>query len=200
MFLFFLHSFLILKIPIIGDFIKQLIVRDLQSNIKLIIMKKISYLFMLVAICLSTMSFTDNQPVEICLEDENLELFFEIDLSELEDLQGWSNWYTTDCLRGLDFKLRNDGYNQYADKYRWSITFRNRYTENIHFSYKAVAPNQENAIKASGKTTDRLHVNANNGERGSYYLVPSSNSIYVYVNRIRLGAKDWGSDYINCDK
>lgn len=114
--------------------------------------------------------------------------------------QGWGSWSTTDCLRGLDFRVKNDGYNKYAKKYRWSIEFRNRYRQKIHFSYKAVAPNEKYEIRSSGKTTDRLHVSGNNGTSRSYYLVKSGTSIYVYVNKIRIGAKDYGYDYYNCDK
>ena len=161
-------------------------------------MKKLKHLLTLAVVALMTMSFTATSEL-LSTDQNNLELFFEIDFSEFEKLQGWSSWYTTDCLRGLDFKIRNDGYNKYADKYRWSITFRNRYRENIHFSYKAVSPSQRDEIRSSGKTTDRIHVDGNYGEKGSYYLVPNGNSIYVYVNRIRLGEKDYGSDYINCD-
>lgn len=160
-------------------------------------MKKVSFLLLL-TIGLGTMSFTSSSVIDCSLDNE-LELLLEIDLEDLDFDQGWSSWRTTDCLRGLDFRVRNDGYNKYADKYRWSIDFRNRYQDKIHFSYKAVAPNKEQEIKNSGKTTDRLHVDANGGTRGSYYLVPSSNSIYVYVNRIRIGPKDYGTDYINCD-
>lgn len=163
-------------------------------------MKKINFLLMLFAIGLGTMSFT-NLPEANDEFDEGLEQLLVIDLVDIKvDEQGWGSWNTTDCLRGLDFRVKNDGYNQYADKYRWSIEFRNRYKEKIHFSYKAVAPSQEQEIKNSGKTTDRLHINGNNGTRGSYYLVPSSNSIYVYVNRIRIGANDYGSGYYDCDK
>ena len=161
-------------------------------------MKKINYAMLLFVVGLMTMSFSE-APEVIVSNNESLELFFEIDLSDLDEDQGWGSWNTTDCFRGLDFRVRNDGYNKYADKYRWSIQFRNRYQENIHFSYKAVAPNQKGEIRASGKTTDRLHVDGNYGTRGSYYLVPSQNSIYVYVNKVRIGPKDYGSDYADCD-
>ena len=141
------------------------------------------------------MSFSSKKEIE--LKDDLIKI--ELNVDEV-DAQGWGSWNTTDCLRGLDFRVRNDGYNKYAKKYRWSIQFRNRYRENIHFSYKAVAPNEKYEIKRSGRTTDRLHVNANNGTRGSYYLVKSSSSIYVYINKIRIGSKDYGTNYIDCDK
>ncbi|ARV14318.1 hypothetical protein [Polaribacter sp. SA4-12] len=157
-------------------------------------MKKLNLLLAITMIALSTMSFTVNE--EKIASDDYLKI--EIPLTEI-DSQGWGNWNTTDCLRGLDFRVKNDGYNKYAKKYRWSIQFRNRYKQKIHFSYKAVSPNEKYEIKQSGKTTDRIHVDGNNGTKGSYYLVKSGSSIYVYVNKIRIGAKDYGYDYYNCD-
>ena len=158
-------------------------------------MKNIKILAIIALIALLGMSFTADKDTK--LGEDTLKIAFNLD--EIE-AQSWGSWNTTDCLRGLDFRVRNDGYNKYAKKYRWSIQFRNRYRENIHFSYKAVAPNEKYEIRRSGRTTDRLHVNGNNGTRGSYYLVNSSSSIYVYVNKIRIGARDYGSDYIQCDK
>ncbi len=95
-------------------------------------MKKINYAILQFVVSLMTMSFTEAPEVSVN-NNESSELFFEIDLSDLKEDQGWDSWNTTDCFRGLDFRVRNDGYNKYADKYRWSIQFRNRYQENIHF-------------------------------------------------------------------
>lgn len=162
-------------------------------------MKKMNYVLALLVFGVMAMSFTST-PTNNEKINEGTELLLKIDLPTEVDAQGWGSWNTTDCLRGLDFRVKNGGYNKYAKKYRWSIQFRNRYKEKIHFSYKAVAPSERYEIRRSGKTTDRLHVNGNHGTRGSYYLVKSSNSIYVFVNRIRIGPKDYGSDYYNCDK
>jgi len=133
-------------------------------------------------------------------KEESVEInSMKIEIPLDKSIEGWGSWNTTDCLRGLDFRVRNDGYNKYAKKYRWSIEFKNRYKESLHFSYKAVAPNQKYEIRRSGKTTDRIHVNSG-GKRGSYYLVNSSSSIYIYVNRIRIHHKDYGVKYYKCDK
>lgn len=158
-------------------------------------MKKNSFLLSIVFCAVLLMSFTKKEEK---FNESNF-IKIEIPLSDIK-LRDWGSWNTTDCLRGLDFRVRNDGYNKYAKKYRWSIQFRNRYRERIHFSYKAVSPNEKYEIRKSGRTTDRLHIEGNNGTRGSYYLVKSGSSIYVYVNRIRIGAKDYGYDYYNCDK
>ena len=155
-------------------------------------MKKSSLL--LVFFCgILLLSFSDKK------EKNEFADFIKIEIPLDKAVEGWGSWGTTDCLRGLDFRVRKDGYNKYAKKYRWSIEFRNRYQENIHFSYKAVAPSKKYEIRRTGKTTDRLHVSSG-GKRGSYYLVNSSSSIYIYVNRIRIHNKDYGVKYYKCDK
>ncbi|OSY89497.1 hypothetical protein WH52_02360 [Tenacibaculum holothuriorum] len=154
-------------------------------------MKKV-FLTGFIALLLMSFTFNDDLPI---IDSNTIVLKIDID----ESKTGWGNWNRTDCLRGLDFRVRNDGYNKYAKKYRWSIQFRNRYRDDIHFSYKAVAPNEKYDIRSSGRTTDRVHVDSGD-TRGSYYLVRSGNSIYVYINKIRLGEKDYGYGYYDCDR
>ena len=159
-------------------------------------MKKIKFYLIAFLFSFAAMSFTLKTTHTI--DSDFIKLEIPIDNSETQS--GWGSWNSTDCLRGLDFRVRNDGYNKYAKKNRWSIEFRNRYRENIHLSYKAVSPREKNEIRRTGKTTDRIHVNGNSGTYKSYYLVNSSSSVYVFVNRVRIGAKDYGYDYYNCDK
>ncbi len=111
----------------------------------------------------------------------------------------WGDWQQTDCLNGLEFRVKRLEYNQYAKKYKWAIQFRNLYNENIHFNCVAVEPERESEINASGKATDRVHVSANNENGHAWFLVDSPNSVYVYLNRIRIGSNDYG-DYYDCDK
>lgn len=164
-------------------------------------MKKFNYLLLWLVIGVITMSFSKALTKPVNANSNKIdELLLKIEFPKDADSQGWGSWNTTGCLVGLDFRVRNNGYNEYAKKYRWSIQFRNRYKKKIHFSYKAVAPNDRYDLIRSGKTTDRIHVKRNYGTRISNYLVKSSNSIYVYVNKIRIGAKDKGDDYYLCDK
>lgn len=111
----------------------------------------------------------------------------------------WGYWHETDCLKGLEFRVKRLEYNQYAKKYKWAVQFRNKYQQDIHFNCIAVEPQREREIKASGKTSDRIHVKANNDNGHAWFLVDSPSSVYVFVNRIRIGDKDNG-DYSNCDK
>ncbi|WP_299665318.1 hypothetical protein [uncultured Polaribacter sp.] len=158
-------------------------------------MKTLKYVLLILFCGFISMSFTKKEKIN--LESDFIKI--EIPLENINN-QGWGSWNTTDCLEGLDFRVRNDGYNKYAKKTRWSIEFRNRYREKIHLSYKAVSPGEKYEIKKSGKTTDRIHVNGNSGTYKTYYLVKSNSSVYVYVNKVRIGAKDYGYDYYSCDK
>lgn len=111
----------------------------------------------------------------------------------------WGSWRTTDCLKGLDFRVKRGDYNKYAKKYKWFIEYKNRYRDNIHFSTIAVSPDRRSEIRSSGKTTNRLHADGNGGTVQTYFLIDASSSIYVHINRIRINEKDYGVDYYDCD-
>ncbi|MCI2228121.1 hypothetical protein MC378_03000 [Polaribacter sp. MSW13] len=137
-------------------------------------------------------------------KEKNIDLEFikmKIPIENIDE-QGWGSWNTTDCLKGLDFRVKNDGYNKYAKKYKWNIEFRNRYREKIHLNYVMVSPSRKQEIKRSDKAKYRVHIDGNSGTYKVTYsnLVNSNSSVYVYINKIRIGAKDYGYDYYNCDK
>lgn len=111
----------------------------------------------------------------------------------------WSPWRQTDCLKGLDFRVKRGEYNEFAKKYHWDVEFRNRYNDNIHFNCIAVEPSRKSEIRSSERTSDRLHADANGGTNTAWFLINSSSEIYVHVNRIRISDKDSGEDYYDCD-
>ena len=119
--------------------------------------------------------------------------------SDTSTQNGWSNWFQTDCLKGLDVRVKRGSYNEYANKYRWQVEFRNRYRENIHFSSVGVKYIDKNAIRSSGKTQERLHAKGNGGTVTTWYLIDEPSNIYVYVNKIRISPNDWSADFYNCD-
>jgi len=112
---------------------------------------------------------------------------------------GWSSWTQTDCYKGLDFRVKKTEYNEHAKKYRWSVQFRNRYQENIHFSCTAVKPSERSKIRSSNKTTDRMHAKGNGGTTGTYFLVDAPSDIYVHVNKVKIGKDTWEGGYYDCD-
>lgn len=120
------------------------------------------------------------------------------DVSEL-DGGTWSSWGTNPCFRGLDFRVRNTRYNEYAKKYHWEVQFRNCYNQKAAFNYEIVPYHERSEIERSGRTTNRVDVAANTTERGTHWdLVPEANQVFVYVNKMRFGASSWG-DYAPCD-
>lgn len=127
-------------------------------------------------------------------------LLFLVPNSSFAQEEGWSYWEQSDCLTNLQYRVKRLEYNNYVKKYKWSIEFKNDYRTNLHFNCKAVHPDKQAEIKASKKTSDRVHVKANGGTKKYWFLVDAHSDIYVYVNRIRLNDKDWGVDYYQCDK
>ena len=158
-------------------------------------MKKINYLFSILIIAAFVMSFKTMSNEELKNSDVvKLELNFNNYQTE------WGSWNTTDCFRGLDFRVKRGNYNQYAKKYKWYVQFKNRYDEKIYFNFAMVEYRNRNHIKNSGNTKHRGNATANGGIKESYFLVDDASSVYVYVNKVRLGDKDWGKDYYDCDQ
>lgn len=107
----------------------------------------------------------------------------------------WGNWRETDCFKGLYFRVKNRGKNYDGTKYKWSVQFRNRYYDKIHFNYE-VYDNKP----SSPSTSNRLSLEYNQESDGyrDFYMNNGS-SIYVYVDKVRF-VKDGFQDYSPCDK
>lgn len=122
----------------------------------------------------------------------------EVDLKDL-DAGEWGSWTTTDCFKGLDFRVKRSSQNSYSKKYEWLVQFRNRYYEKVTFNYKMVPYAEKSEIRRTGKTLNRVDVAANSTMSGSKWAyLDESSKVYVYVNKLRFG-KDYG-DYAECDK
>jgi hypothetical protein len=116
-------------------------------------------------------------------------------VKENTESNNWGPWKQTDCYRGLDFRVKKRGPNYDNTKYIWAVQFRNRYDDKIHFNYEVY-----DSRPSSPRTTNRTDLSPNETSSGyrDFYM-HNGNSIYVYVDRVRLG-KDGLQDYYNCDK
>lgn len=59
----------------------------------------------------------------------------------------WSYWQQTDCLAGVDVRVKRGDYNQVAKKYKWYVEFKNRYDEKVHFNSIAVEPSRTYGVE-----------------------------------------------------
>jgi hypothetical protein len=101
-------------------------------------------------------------------------------------------WRTTSCYKGIDFCVKKGAYNEYAKKYEWWVKFRNRYHSTATFSFIA----KESSI-TTAKTNERISIPSGE-EASSWFLLAETNSINVFVDKMRFGDDDWGSEYVPC--
>jgi len=121
----------------------------------------------------------------------------EIKLSKSINSGVWGEWNTTSCFKGLDFRVKKKSTST-EGKYEWLVQFRNRYNEKIVFMYEMVPYNERHAIENSGRTTNYVDLKANYTESSTHYrYLNESNSVYVYINKVRFGGS---SNYAECDK
>jgi hypothetical protein len=132
-------------------------------------------------------------------EIKNEDTVVKLDVSEESiDQNGWGSWKTTDCFRGLDFRVKRKK-SSYSSKTEWLVQFRNRYNNKIYFNFEIVPYSQRSAIIRSQRTTNRTDLNANTTERRTHYrYLEESNTVYVHVNKVRFN-KDGSQSYSNCD-
>ena len=153
-------------------------------------MKKMKFIALLFIGFITMMSFTTSSKSDSVLKLELTE--------ENVDQNGWGTWKTTDCFRGLDFRVKRKK-SSYSTKTEWLVQFRNRYNNKIYFNFEIVPYSQRSAIRRSQRTTNRTDLNANTTERNSHYrYLEESNLVYVHVNRVRFN-KDGSQPYSNCD-
>jgi hypothetical protein len=142
------------------------------------------------------MSFTSMEIENKISKKNDIEVFLE----KVEFPQnGWGNWKTTDCFRGLDFRVKKKTSN-YSKRTEWLVQFKNRYNNKINFSYEIVPYSKRSEIRNSERTTNRIDINANTTERSSHYqYLYESNMVYIHVNKVRFG-RDGSQAYSNCDQ
>lgn len=104
--------------------------------------------------------------------------------------QTYGTWKTITCYQGLDFCVKKESYNEYAKKYMWWVKFRNRYQEDISFSFVSKERSYETA-----KTTDRITL-APGQEKESWFLVAEDTEVRVFVDNVRFGVD--AGPYASC--
>jgi len=114
----------------------------------------------------------------------------------------WSSWTTSRCFKGIDFRTRRGDFNNVSNKYEWDVQFRNRYNEDVHFSFTLTPSyigNTENE-----DLTDRIDIKANTTHFNkqyynySWFLLNESQSPRVFIGKMKFG-EDKDFHYANCD-
>lgn len=121
-------------------------------------------------------------------------LFTSLSSFHLSNFSDYGPWTTTSCFKGLDFCVKKASYNEYARKYEWWVKFRNRYSGDVSFNCAL----KESYVN-SAKTTDRVTVRASSEGGSIWFLVADANSVKVFIDDLRFGNDDWGTNYASCD-
>ena len=100
----------------------------------------------------------------------------------------WSQWEKAKGWRGLDYRMKMEGYNSDAHKYSWFVQFRNRYESPIHFGFHA-GPRD-----GSHPLNDRLDINSGRtSDFWGLFLEGTSQELGVWIGKMRIGESDTGA-------
>lgn len=105
----------------------------------------------------------------------------------------WGEWINDDCFKGIDFRVKKGEYNSYAKKWYWYVQFRNRYNNQVNYSYSVSEP----GTMTNPDHRDRMGSNNISDSKG--FLMYSGDKIHVRVGYIRFGDNDSG-EYARCDQ
>ncbi len=101
----------------------------------------------------------------------------------------WGDWKTTNCFRGIDFRVRTQKTS--SGKYEVEVEYRNRYYEAVHFRFD---------VKGGNYSSDgRVSIKPNSTYKSYAGISFTSDYVYVYIDKLRFGRDDL-SPYANCDK
>lgn len=120
-------------------------------------------------------------------------LFCGLTLCVMAQKTPYGPWVSSECYKGLDYSVRNAGYNSSAKKYTWYVKFRNRYRYDIHFAFVL----KEGTAK-SANPNSRMTIPAGMEEEGTWFLVADGNNVRAFIRHVRFGNEDKGA-YAICD-
>ena len=105
----------------------------------------------------------------------------------------WGEWTNSDCFKGVDYRAKRGDYNSYANKWHWDVQFRNRYNNQLNYSYAVGEPG------TLPEPDHRDHISAGDISDTKGFLLNSSKACRIRVGYVRFGNDDSGS-YHECDQ
>lgn len=107
----------------------------------------------------------------------------------------WGQWTESSCYKGFDFNVKKRGKNYDGTKIIWSVQFRIRYYEKMHFRNEIYYYQP-----SSPKTTYHTSLDYNETTDGfRKFYMNNDAPIWVYVDHVRFKVDDT-SPYYLCDK
>ena len=105
----------------------------------------------------------------------------------------WGEWTTSDCLKEIDYRVKKGDFNSYANKWYWYLQFRNRYENQVHFSYSISEP----GTQTEPDHRDQIDAGETSDTKG--FLLTSGSRCHVRTGNLRFGDNDYGP-YEPCDR
>ena len=143
-------------------------------------MKKRGYFLSIIALLMiGTMAFTTNN---------------------VEEQTEWSEWTKTECLKGVDFRVKKGRYEMSRRARKWEFQFNNRYNATIYFNYKAISILRKDKMRSARASKNRVLIKGNSESKIMSTYLKANKDIIVDLIKIRFGNKDIGKNYYKCDK
>ncbi|WKD86593.1 hypothetical protein KCTC32516_01969 [Polaribacter huanghezhanensis] len=118
-----------------------------------------------------------------------------------ESQSEWTQWQSTKCLKGINYRVKMDKYDMSRRARKWEIQFKNRYNATIYFNYKAISTAQIKKIRSARESRNRITLEGDGAEtKALSTYVKANKELFVNITKIRFGKEDVGKNYYKCDK
>lgn len=112
----------------------------------------------------------------------------------------WTEWKQTNCLKGIDFRVKKGKYEMSRRARKWEFQFKNRYNANVYFNFKAISSTQMSKFKSARTSRSRVQISGNSTTKVLSSFIKANNELYVDIVKIRFGKEDIGKNYYKCDQ
>ena len=112
----------------------------------------------------------------------------------------WSDWKKTECLKGVDFRVKKGRYEMSRRARKWEFQFNNRYSATIYFNYKAISVLQKDKMRSARASRNRIEIGGNLESKVMSTYLKANKDIIVDLIKIRFGKNDVGKNFYKCDK
>jgi hypothetical protein len=96
----------------------------------------------------------------------------------------WSDWKTSTCYRGIDFRVSRGDHNEEKNLWLWEYEFRNRYNENVTFE-ASIKPSYD----LDCHTNLLIQIDANGIEGNMADWLAESNHVNICVNQLKVNGE-----------
>ena len=104
---------------------------------------------------------------------------------------GWSEWNTSSCYQGIDYRVKKGDYNEFTKGYKWIMQVKNRYKEAASISFNLSSANKQGSFTRQNAISG--------GTTQSWFLIKGIENASELIVGIKAVKFKNSNDFYDCD-